>query len=145
MKISRAPVVTELGELHGRHCIFLDEIEDHPAGACLTLRGDINGHLINPPSEAWISYELTFHGVVQWNQLDLDSSNWDWRSSFEERFGSFLVGEFDPKGSLKLRHFFVQTYDELFDVICEEFSVTFGSREKTTSLLGGHLPQAKPR
>lgn len=128
MPLRHVPINTPLGQLHGRDCIFLDEVFFDTSDSILTLVGDINGPLIRPPhSEEWVAYDLIFHGVVWHRQGPLDGSGWDWEASFEERPGSPLLAKLDPDGSLGLHHYFVQTYDDTFDVICKRHELILGA------------------
>lgn len=126
--MNHLPINTTLGELHGRNRIYLDAVEFAPTDARLVLVGDISS---DDDCRRWIPYRLTFHGVVHHQRIDLDASGWDWTSSFEERTGSSLLRDFDRDGSKSLRHYFVQTYDDVFHVICERFDLDFARLSAT--------------
>jgi hypothetical protein len=125
MSVQRVPIATELGHLRGRDCIYLDSVAFDQAATTLTLAGDINTAICSPPlSGAFVPYELRFLGVSHHDRCPIDSSGWDWEASFEERFGSSQLAQLDPNGDLGLRHFFVQTYDDVFHVLCSSFEFT---------------------
>jgi hypothetical protein len=74
-------------------------------------------------AEEWIPYQLRFHGVTCYERGCLDGSAWDWEASFEQRFGSTILERSDPGGRLGLCNFFVQTYDDTFDVVCRSYEL----------------------
>lgn len=118
MAQARIPIATELGILRGRDCLYLDTHVADGQLATLTLEGEINGNLCDPPvSGLFLPYTLNFRGVTSYEVVDLDSSNWDWDSSFDEVGGPRSDG---------MRAFTVQTYDYFFTVVCRSFDFTVG-------------------
>ncbi len=115
MSHARTPVKTELGILRGRDCVYLDSHVANSELKTLTLQGEINCDLCDPP--VWglfLPYTLRFLGVTSFDVVDLDSSRWDWDSSFEE------VQAQRPDG---LTTYTVQTYDYVFTVACRSFDL----------------------
>ena len=120
MSVQHLPIVTPLGQLRGRDCIYLDDVESNEVECSVTLHGEISGPLVEiDPCDEFIGFSLTFHGVSYFAQTALDESDCDWDSSFEERLGTELLWK--ARGNEALRHFFVQTYDDVFDVLCTSY------------------------
>ena len=58
-------IIEELGKIWGRDAIFLDGIEFDGTHS-VKLIGDFNGSLCeNVENDKWISYELTFKGILE--------------------------------------------------------------------------------
>ncbi len=116
---SRVPVVTPRGRLYGRDCIYLDQKTEDSALKTLTLEGEFNGDLceISGPDD-WIQYKIQFYDVAAVRIEDLDLTEWDWDSSFDEVFESTWVAELQSQYQNHLRHFTFQTYDDLFQIVC---------------------------
>ena len=118
------PVESEIGVLRGRDCIYLDSVELREGTNVLVLRGEINGDLCSRqrPGEL-IPYRLTFRGVLAIRLVELDSWCFDCASSFDECVSSPWIRELGGKVTQAHRHFVVQTYDDVFDVVCETFEL----------------------
>ena len=122
------PVVTPLGELRGRDAVFLEGID--VGRNVLTLRGEFNGRLLSPPREEYIGYTLSFGGLVAFSMTELDACSEFGVSSFDEILNSKWVREIgrnvepDALGQSGLRHFFVQTYDDVFSVVCRGYELS---------------------
>lgn len=116
------PVVTPLGKLWGRDCIFLEERRFEASTGMLVLAGEINGPLCDPRQRAkWIGYEVRFKGVVAHTVHDVDDPRGPkhgW-SSFCEDIHSGL--------KRPLRRYFFATYDDVFVVDCTGFVFIPGS------------------
>ena len=110
------PIVTPLGKLWGRDCVFLDEHRFNAAAGTLVLSGEINGPLCDPAQGAvWIGYEVHFTGVVAHAVHEVDdprSPGHGW-SSFCEDVRSGLTPP--------LRRCLFATYDEIITVDCTGF------------------------
>lgn len=116
------PVETKVGYLSGRDCIFLDKVLISEGQNTLTLKGDLNGNLCSKPQAGIeIPYKLVFSGVLALKMIELDS--WDGRSesSFDEIKNSAWIKELGGKVDRSHIHFLVQTYDEVFEVVCSRF------------------------
>jgi hypothetical protein len=129
MKQKNIPVVTPVGELYGRDAIFLDDVS---AGRrVLILKGEINGRLTSIPQDRYIGYTLTFKGVIAFSMIELDACKDFGISSFDEILDSGWIGkirasvERDVLNCSQLRHFFVQTYDDVFNVVCQTYELAF--------------------
>jgi hypothetical protein len=119
-------VVTPLGELHGRDAIFLDEVI--VSRNVLTLRGEFNGGLLSRPQEGFIRYTLAFNGLVAFSMTELDACSEFGVSSFDEILNSKWLQirrnvRLDSLNYNGLRHFFVQTYDDVFSVVCRGYEL----------------------
>jgi len=121
MTMQHLPIETSLGVLFGRDCIYLDSEEFDEKGQTLTLKGEINGALVsNAPRKVWIPYAFKFKGVVWYQKRDLDA-DWTWKASFEERKNTAELKKYVGT----IRHYFVQTDDDLFDVLCDSYQLEF--------------------
>jgi hypothetical protein len=115
-------IKTELGELNGRDCIYLDHFKVTDGTCKITLTGEINGDLCEKRrSDKFIPYKLIFLRVMAHKVIELDS--WDGRSesSFDEVRESDWISSLGGKVTNKHRHFLVQTYDDVIEVVCEDF------------------------
>lgn len=114
------PIETSLGRFFGRNCIYLDRItfED----STLVLEGSINGNLctIKHPN-AFIPYSLRFLGVLALKLVELDSYHFNNESCFDEIRRSNWIHSLGGKVTTHHRHFYVQTYDDVFEVVCEKY------------------------
>ena len=125
------PVVTLVGELHGRDAIFLDAMS--ASRRELTLKGEINGRLLSEPQEGFIGYTLTFTGVIAFSKIELEVCMDSAISSFDEILESSWIRtmrnsvEQDVLNCNQLRHFFVQTYDDVFNVVCQNYELIIQS------------------
>lgn len=68
------PIVTDLGVLRGRDCIYLNFVEQDDIDN-MTLSGDINGALVDIHEEEkeWFPYQLMFRGVLACFFCELDT------------------------------------------------------------------------
>lgn len=121
------PIETALGRLDGRDCIYLDRFAFEDGTGTLVLDGAINGTLCTIPQPGrFVPFTLRFLGVLAVKMVELDSCDWDFESSFDEVRDSEWISSLGGKVTAAHRHFFVQTYDYVFDVVvCEgyEFDV----------------------
>lgn len=113
------PIETALGHLSGRDCIYLDRFAFEDGAGTLVLDGCINGDLCTSRKpNRFVPYTLRFHGVLAVKMVELDSCNWEFESSFDEVCDSEWIRLLGGKVTDAQRHFFVQTYDYVFDVVC---------------------------
>jgi hypothetical protein len=120
--MKRNPIATPFGRLSGRDCLRLDGFEFDSRDSSLTLHGDLNGDLCeHSRSGVLLPYVLTFRRVVAMRVQELDSWRDQPASSFDEVDGSTWLGALAGEVGERHRHFVVQTYDEVFDVACEQF------------------------
>jgi hypothetical protein len=116
------PVETVLGHFYGRDCVYLDHLTFEDGTSTLVLDGSINGNLCTARQPGlFIPYSLRFHGVLALKMIELDSCGWDYESSFDEVQDSEWVRSLGRKVTGTHRHFFLQTYDDVFDVVCEGY------------------------
>jgi len=67
-------------------------------------------------------YKLQFINVLAMKLIDLDSWQFVNQSSFDEVIHSDWIRQLGGKVTDEHRHFIVQTYDDVFEVICENFA-----------------------
>jgi hypothetical protein len=116
------PIETALGRLDGRDCIYLDRFAFEDGTGTLVLQGSINGDLCgNLQPGRFLPYTLQFRGVLAIKMVELDSCDWDFESSFDEVRDSEWIRSLHGKATGAQRHFIVQTYDYVFDVVCEGY------------------------
>lgn len=112
-------IQTEIGTLRGRDCIYLDEVRIQDGQNTLVLIGVINGDLCSKQQlGVEIPYELKFTGVLALKMVELDSWDCVSESSFDEIKNSTWLQTLDGKVKSHHRHFLIQTYDEVFEVVC---------------------------
>jgi hypothetical protein len=113
------PIETALGRLVGRDCVYLDRFAFEDGTSTLVLYGSINGNLCSVQQpDRFVPYTLWFRGVLAVKMVELDSCDWDFASSFDEVRDSEWIRLLGGKVTAAQRHFFVQTYDYVFDVVC---------------------------
>ena len=129
------PIETEHGTLKGRDAIFLDEYSSKDNGD-LTLKGEISCSLAsNKPKGKWCPYTLVFHRVLAVKITELDTfeflqsqSGWI-ESSFceviDSNWKSSLIGS-TSKVNDEHSVFIIQTYDLVFELVCESYSLEYG-------------------
>jgi hypothetical protein len=115
------PIDTDLGILKGRDCIYLDNVSFQDGVNTLLLKGEINGNLCSSPQEGeFIPYTAIFRGVLALKMIELDSWNFKSESSFDKIENSIWIRELAGKVTPEHKHYLIQTYDEVFEVVCSE-------------------------
>ncbi|SHK35408.1 hypothetical protein SAMN02745163_03660 [Clostridium cavendishii DSM 21758] len=127
IKIEFKPIETELGVIKGRDSIYLDEINYDYVNKKVELLGEINGELCENRNDKFIKYSLEFKGVYIFNMVELDLSyklvgNDFSVASFLEIECSEKLNHAEKIRNQKLKSFLVQTYDDVFEVICESYN-----------------------
>lgn len=117
------PIITPYGILSGRDCVYLDDVKFENRTNTLLLEGSISGNLCGIPQDADLQYILQFRGVLALNMIELDSWNWKSASSFDEIRESDWISSLGGKVTLDHRHFFLQTYDDIFQVVCLSYEL----------------------
>ncbi|MFO7536573.1 MAG: hypothetical protein R6X32_00775 [Chloroflexota bacterium] len=127
-KRKHRPIETEYGFLAGRDCIFLDDISFLNGTYKLRLKGEINKNLVSDPpesSERFIPYELVFTEVLALKIIELDSWDFECESSLDEILDSEWIADLGGKVSSDHKHIFVQTYDDVFEIVCASYEFKF--------------------
>lgn len=129
-------IIKELGKVWGRDSIYLDKIEFNGTHS-VKLTGDFNGSLCeNVKDSGWISYELTFSGLLEFRIVELDFfSSSDYTSSFEKVKNSDRINEFSKSlEHFKLKesheHFIFHTYDDVIEVIASKFDIKLKTKNE---------------
>lgn len=113
---------TELGLLKGRNCIYLDEVSIEDGTNTLVLNGDVDGNLCSKGRVGEdMQFTLTFTGVLALKMIELDSWGWEGESCFDEVLDSEWIRQLGGKVTPAHRHFQIQTYDDVFDVVCSAY------------------------
>lgn len=113
---------TELGLLKGRNCIYLDEVSIEDGTNTLVLKGDVNGNLCSRGRAGEdMQFALKFTGVLALKMIELDSWGWKGESCFDEILDSEWIRKLGGKVTAAHRHFQIQTYDDVFDVVCSDY------------------------
>ena len=135
----RKIIHTEIGILRGRDCIYLDSLSMQD-GSTVVLEGTVNTEIVREfkpprdmPKSGELAYRLSFAGVLALQMFELDT--WESQaddyydafsdSSFEEVLDSSWLGSLRGKVTAEHRHFAVQTYDDVVEVICRGYDLTF--------------------
>jgi len=129
MNIYKA-IKTELGILAGRDCILLDKTSFIRSKRSLILKGSINNYITDKTQleKRFSKYLLTFTGVLAFKVLELDSweeiiddEYFNVESSFDEISDSTWIKELGGKANSSHHHYLVQTYDDVFNVVCAKY------------------------
>lgn len=121
------PIETPLGTLNGRDCIFLEGVSLLQHLNHLVLRCSVSELLCSKPRsdvDVSVPTTITFRGVLALLMVELDSWDWSGESSFDEVVDSEWVRSLGGKVTSAHRHFVVQTYDDVFQVVCEDYLIT---------------------
>lgn len=133
------PIETPLGFVNGRDGIYLDDIELSERTNRVTLNGAFNSALCSKadsPSTDFAGCRISFSGVLAFKVIELDSWDGNSESSFDEVLDSDWVRALGGKVTPSHRHFLVQTYDDVVEVVCESADVTLSSTELGVGLKG---------
>ncbi len=116
-------ILTELGYLNGRDCIFLDQVTfkdgwpDH-----VILKGEINlslcGNEIVVPQAL---FKLLFCEVKAFKVIELELWDYSSESSFDEVLDSSWIEEIENEELVNYHHYVIQTYDHVFEIICKNY------------------------
>ncbi len=122
------PITTPVGIINGRDAIYLDEIHlDLVKTSSLILQGELSPFAASErESDEWIAYKLVFFGIRGLKVTELDSWDFKCASSFDEVRESDFLKTF--KASADHKHYKVQTYDYVFDVVARRFELSLGVR-----------------
>jgi len=117
-------IQTSLGILRGRDAIYLDRVDVQITSGILSLVGNISGSLCSEPqTQDWISYQLSFYGVLAFKVIELDSWDHGSSSSFDEIVNSNWIRELGGKVTPSHKHYLVQTYDDVMEVVCKRYDL----------------------
>ncbi|SYX83164.1 hypothetical protein [Paenibacillus alvei] len=123
-------IKTELGEIHGRDAIFLDDIQFNYQKKEVTLIGEISrGLCTESDDEEFIGYELLFKKVYYFNMVELDVSlqlfdhPYHDSSSFVEISNTKILRGIKNARDLELKQYIIYTYDDVFIIACQEFEL----------------------
>ena len=121
------PVETKLGVAKGRDAIYLDAIKWVQRTNRVLLHGSLNAELCSAGDRASVEfprYRIDFNGVLAFQNIELDSWDGESQSSFDEIIESEWIRDLGGKVTSEHRHFLVQTYDDVIEVVCESFEFT---------------------
>ncbi|MCP5098122.1 MAG: hypothetical protein GY943_21450 [Chloroflexi bacterium] len=118
------PIQTRLGTIYGRDAIFLDELDVEIRSGFIKLSGSLNGKLCSKASAHWYNYELVFSNILAFKVIELDSWNFSYSvSSFDEIINSMWIQELGGKVKPSHKHYLVQTYDDVIEVVCKSVKI----------------------
>ena len=131
------PVIDPIGTIFGRDAIYLDKVEFLRRTVELVLCGQLNSSLCSGAvagSAKFIPYEIKFSGVVATRHVTLELWNGPSSSSLDEVLDSTWIAELQAGlgadqvfySNRKVRHYCVQTYDDVFEVVCDEMFFEVG-------------------
>ncbi|MDG0876211.1 hypothetical protein L5D93_28885 [Paenibacillus thiaminolyticus] len=123
-------IKTELGEIHGRDAIFLDDIQFNYLKNEVKLIGEVNGLLCTESDDdEFIGYELLFKKVYYFHMVELDVSLqmfdnlYNESSSFGELYNTKILRDIKNARDLELKQYVIYTYDDVFVIACQEFEL----------------------
>lgn len=126
-KNAPTPIETSLGILKGRDCIYLDKV--YKKDRSYLFEGEINGRLLNNSVDRYIKYKLEFKNVISMFTCELDSYdaiNTNGVYSFEIIVNSKYLKTIAANDELdikSLKHYRLKTYDDVFDIIAEDYAL----------------------
>ena len=129
-KNAPTPIETSLGILKGRDCIYLDKV--YKKDRSYLFEGEINGRLLNKGKDGFIKYKLEFKNVISMFTCELDSYdaiNTNGVYSFEIIENSKYLRTIAANDELdikSLKHYRLKTYDDVFDIIAEDYVFEIG-------------------
>ena len=129
-KNAPTPIETSLGILKGRDCIYLDKV--YKKDRSYLFEGEINGRLLNNSVDRYIKYKLEFKNVISMFACELDSYdaiNTNSVYSFEIIENSKYLKTIAANDELdikSLKHYRLKTYDEVFEIIAEDYVFEIG-------------------
>jgi len=124
------PIETVAGIIYGRDAIFLDDVRFDYQKNTIELSGELNSTLCSKYKDGeglYIKYSLTFSRVLAFAMTELDFKDYG-SSSFDRVVNSEWLDEMrrkDHSAKVKpnLGHYFVATYDDVFDIVCETYEL----------------------
>ena len=119
-----------VGYVSGRNAIYLDNLKFSNGTNSLVLTIGFNSNLCSIKSDKMIdahSYELIFSDILALKIIELDSWDYEAKSSFDEIIDSKWIKKLGGKITTNHKHYFLQTYDDIFEVVCKSFSAEFES------------------
>ena len=108
-------------------CIYLDKV--YKKDRSYLFEGEINGRLLNNGKDGFIKYKLEFKNVISMFTCELDSYdaiNTNSVYSFEIVEDSKylkIIAANDELDIKSLKHYRLKTYDEVFEIITEDYSL----------------------
>lgn len=129
------PIETPVGFVVGRDALYLNWVQSDITQNSLLLELNINGHLASrcpSPTRDYLFF-VEFFGVLAYRVIELDSAYHlddqsedeadSASSSFDEVVNSHWVAELGGKVTAENKHYQVNTYDDVLDVVCERFGM----------------------
>lgn len=112
---------TEVGLLEGRDAIYLEKIV-FEGETKVTLTGELN-------LDNGRNFEMTFGGVIYFSAIELD---FDDRGQVEslgtidnsEKLKAFKTRDHSRKTNDRHRHYYIRTYDTVFEIVSDTFRLT---------------------
>ena len=132
------PIETPLGVIRGRSGIFLDDVSFSYQAGTIEFTGDFltsSGSVKQSDGELQ-GYVIRFAGVVALKMIELDSWEFHGGSSFDEVLGSDWVAQLGGKVTTEHRHFLIQTYDDVFEIVCMSYEIILKKTKSHTRTLG---------
>lgn len=123
-------IETSLGILKGRDCIYLDKV--YKKDRSYLFEGEINDRLLNNGKDGFIKYKLEFKNVISMFTCELDSYdaiNTNGVYSFEIIENSKYLKTIAVNDELdikSLKHYRLKTYNDVFDIIAEDYVFEIG-------------------
>ena len=126
-KNAPTPIETSLGILKGRDCIYLDKV--YKKDRSYLFEGEINGRLLNNGKDSFIKYKLEFKNVISMFTCELDSYNaintnnvYIFEIVEDSKYLKIIAAN-DELDIKSLKHYRLKTYDDVFDIIAEDYAL----------------------
>ena len=120
------PQQTPFGIVNGRDAIYLEEIKFLNRTNTLVLDVSFTSCLCSDLDDDVVDFNevlIVFNNVLATKIIELDSWDWDSDSSFDEIIDSQWIKELGGKVTSKEKHYLVQTYDDVIEVVCENYEI----------------------
>jgi hypothetical protein len=129
-------IETPVGVLFGRDTIFLDEFRVAERTTEVWLRGSIVGTHGSRPQSEYLDYLLSFRNVLAFKVVELESSQ---AYGLDGVFGEVMESDWlkelahGDKFTDDHRHYFVQTYDDVVEVVATDHDLRITGRSPRES------------
>lgn len=126
MKRLFKPIETPLGFVSGRDGIYLELVEFKDLTSTVVLDCSFNTNLCSASPQdngQFQSCKITFKGVLAIQIIELDSWDCESETSFDEIVDSGWIKMLGGKVTQAHRHFLLQTYDDVFEIVCNSCDI----------------------
>ena len=128
MKRIYKPQPTKFGNSNGRDAIYMEEVSFQNRTNTLILDVEFNTSLCSNATDENVEFvgaKIVFYEVLATKIIELDSWDWESESSFDEVEDSEWIKELGGKVKDSNKHYLIQTYDDVIEVVCENYEIKY--------------------